>query len=302
MANVKKFTRSAVGHLLAHFERRQKENPETGEMEYAKFGNRDIDTMWSELNYRTWPPLSDSDYQVRGVPVDYELQDAWDDSGDPDESSLERWRRIVRNTPHSKRKDLASFCCWAVSLPDAIPLDKAGAFFNLCTRYCLRKYGAENVVGAWVHWDEVGRPHLHVAFVPVVTTTGEDGTESKRISAKALLNRRHLADWHGGLTAMVKAAMPEIADPGILNGRTAREDGNRSVKALKASQRAYERTRGKEVDQYRTKTLKALRAAAEAAKRPKLDNLCLDASRRAGEQLQQPRKATLGEKLSGRGL
>ena len=301
MANLKKFTRSAVGHLLAHFERRQKENPETGEMEYAKFGNRDIDTMWSELNYRTWPPLSESDYEVRGVPADEQLQAAWEASGAPDESSLERWRRIVRETPHSKRKDLASFCCWAVSLPNEIPVHRAGEFFNLCTRYCIMKYGAENIVGAWVHWDEIGRPHLHVAFVPVVTTTGEDGTEERRISAKVLLNRRHLSGWHGGLTAFLKKAMG-IENPGIENGRTAREDGNRSVKALKASQRAYERTRGKEVDQYRVKTLKALREAAEAAKRPKLDNLCLDASRRAGEQLQQPRKATLKEKLSGRGL
>lgn len=303
MANVKKFTRQAVGNLLAHFERRQKLNAETGEMEYAKFGNRDIDTRWSELNYRTWPPLSQDDYKIRGVRTDPQLAAIWQASGDPDESSLDRWRRIYHNTPHAKRKDLACFCSWSISLPDPIPLDKADVFFNLCTRYCISKYGAENIVGAWVHWDEIGRPHIHVAFVPVAetTTTGEDGstTTSRRICAKDVLHRGHLSSWHGGLTALVQKEM-NIQEPGILNGRTEQEGGNRSIKALKARQKAYERSRGKEVDQYRNKALNALRKAVENAKRPRLDNLCMDAERRKEAQLQEPRKRSLSEILQGR--
>lgn len=299
MANVKKFTRQAVGNLLAHFERRQKLNAETGEMEYAKFGNRDIDTRWSELNYRTWPPLSPGDYDVRGVRSDPQLAALWEASGDPDESALDRWRRIYHNTPHAKRKDLACFCSWSISLPDPIPLDKADVFFNLCTRYCISKYGAENIVGSWIHWDEVGRPHIHVAFVPVAVKKTEDGGEERRICAKDVLNRKHLSSWHGGLTSLIQSEM-KIADPGIENGRTAKEGGNRTVEQMKASERAYQRTRGKEIDQYRNKALKALRASSERAKRPKLDNLCMDAERRKEAQLKQPRKRTLGEMITGR--
>lgn len=299
MANVKKFTRQAVGNLLAHFERRQKLNAETGEMEYAKFGNRDIDTRWSELNYRTWPPLSEEDYKARGVRTDPLLQAAWAAEGAPDESSLDRWRRIYHNTPHATRKDLACFCSWSISLPDPIPLDKADAFFNLCTRYCISKYGAENIVGAWVHWDEVGRPHIHVAFVPVLetTSTGEDGkpVTSRRICAKDVLNRRHLSSWHGGLTALVQQEL-KIQEPGILNGRTVKEGGNRTVAAMKADKKAYDRTRGREIDGYRNKALKAMRDA----KKPRLDNLCMDANRRKEAQLLEPRKRSLGEILKGR--
>lgn len=303
MANVKKFTRAAVGNLLAHFERRQKVNEETGEMEYAKFGNRDIDTRWSELNYRTWPPLSQDDYKIRGVRADPELAAIWEASGDPNESSLDRWRRIYHNTPHATRKDLACFCCWSISLPDPIPLEKADVFFNLCTRYCVHEYGAENVVGAWIHWDEVGRPHIHVAFVPVAVTqtTAEDGSTntSRRICAKDVLNRKHLFGWHGGLVSLVQQEM-QIQETGILNGRTEREGGNRTVKQLKASTKAYERTRGKEVDRYRKDALRALQKAVENAKRPRLDNLCMDADRRREAQLIEPRKRSFGEFIRGK--
>lgn len=299
MARVEKFTRAAVGNLLAHFERRQKVNPQTGEMEYVRFGNRDIDTRWSELNYRTWPPLDEEDYDVRGVAYDPDLWDAWDAIGDPEETSLERWRRIYRETPHSNRKDLACFCCWAMSLPDEIPIDRADQFFNLVTRYCISEYGAENIVGAWVHWDEAGRPHIHVAFVPVAVTSTEDGGEERRICAKDVLNRKHLKGWHGGITALVQQAMG-IENPGILNGRTKAQGGNRTVAQMKASDKAYERTRGKEVDKYRSKALKGLQKAQEAARKPSLSNLCLDAERRRDAQLLEPRKATWKEKLTGR--
>lgn len=299
MANVRKFTRAAVGHLLAHFERRQKLNEETGQWEYVQFGNRDIDTRWSELNYRTWPPLSDEDYKIRGVSVDPKLTAAWEASGAPDESSLDRWRRIYHDTPHVNRKDLACFCCWAMALPDPIPLERADQFFNLVTRYCIRKYGAENIVGAWVHWDEIGRPHIHVAFVPVAVKPTDDGGEERRICAKDVLNRKHLSGWHDGLVSLVQQVMM-IDEPGILNGRTEQEGGNLSVKALKARQKAYERTRGKEVDKYRNKALKALREAATAVKHPPLANMCVDAERRAKAELQQPRKRSLSEVLRGR--
>ena len=299
MARVEKFTRAAVGNLLAHFERRQKVNPATGEMEYVRFGNRDIDTRWSELNYRTWPPLDEEDYDVRGVACDPDLRAAWEATGDLEETSLERWRRIYRETPHSNRKDLACFCGWAMALPDEIPLERADQFFNLVTRYCIAEYGAENIVGAWIHWDEAGRPHIHVAFVPVVTSTGADGGEERRICAKEVLNRKHLKGWHGGLTALVQDAMG-IENPGILNGRTKAQGGNRTVAQMKAADKAFKRSRGKEIDRHRNQALKGLRRAQEAKNWQPLDNLCLEAERRRNDKLIEPRKATIRERLTGR--
>lgn len=296
MARVAKYAASAVGHLIAHYERRQKLNKETGEMEYIRFGNRDIDTRWTPLNYRVWPPLPMEDTKIRGIYVSQDLENMFGATGqDSEEPALARFRRIFRDTPHVTRKDLKCFCDWTISLPDEISCDRMGRFFDLCMRYCVRKYGAENVVGGWVHVDEAHRPHLHVAFVPVVGTG-----ENRRICAKDVLNRKHLSDWHGGLTAMVKAAMPDIGNPGILNGRTAAQGGNRTVKQMKASDKAYDRSKGKEVDAWRVKAEKSFHEAVKRQKTGTLDNMMVAAGERVSAQLKEPRKPSLMERLKGR--
>lgn len=304
MARVQKYTARAVGHLLAHFERRQVPNKETGKMEYVRFGNRDIDTRWSPLNYRVWPPLPVEDTEPRDIYVSQELDEMFAGTGqDPSESAHARFRRILRETPHVKRKDLACFCGWVISLPNEIPAEKMGKFFDVCMKYCVRKYGAQNIVGGWVHVDEDHRPHLHVAFVPVATTTTTDdeGNEliNRRICAKDVLNRKHLKGWHGGLTAQLQQDMG-IENPGVENGITQRQGGNRTVKQMKSADRHYERTKGKEVNAWRRSQEKALHAAQRVGKANSLDNLLISASKRAEAQLQNPRERTLKEKLTGR--
>lgn len=304
MANVKKYSARSVGHLIAHFERRQMLNKETGKMEYVWFGNRDIDTRWTPLNYRVWPPLPFEDTDVRNIFVSQGLQDLFDGTGyDPEESALARFRRIFRETPHAKRKDLACFCCWAISLPNEIPTYRMGEFFDLCMRYCVSKYGAENIVGGWVHVDEDHRPHLHVAFVPVATTvsTDDDGNEliNRRICAKEVINRKHLSSWHGGLTSLIQQKM-KIENPGIENGITREQGGNRTVEQMKAADKHYEKTKGKEVNEWRRLQEIVIKDSVEAHKTKTLDNMLVSASERAGAQLQQPRKRTLGEMITGR--
>lgn len=295
MARVAKYSRAAVGHLIAHYERRQELNKATGEMEYVKFGNRDIDTRWTPLNYRIWPPLPIEDTDTRGIWVSQALEDLFGTTGqNPEEPALERFRRIFRDTKHATRRDLKCFCDWTISLPDEIPSERMGEFFDCCMRYCARKYGPENIVGGWVHVDEAHRPHLHVAFVPVVGT-GED----RRICAKEVLNRKHLADWHGGLVSLVQQSMG-IQEPGILNGRTVAQGGNRTVKQMKAADKAYDRSKGKEVDRWRTKAEKALQDAVKRQKTSSLDNMMVSAKERADAQLKDPRKRSLSEILQGR--
>ncbi|MBR5268207.1 MAG: plasmid recombination protein [Lachnospiraceae bacterium] len=278
MARVVKYQVRAVGHLIAHYERRQELNEKTGEMEYVKFGNRDIDPKWTPLNYRVWPPLEESVAYERELFQSEELLELWRGVGtDSEEPSLKRFRRIFDNTPHAKRRDLNCFCEWVISLPDEIPVERMQEFFDLCMRYCVHEYGAENMVGGWVHVDEDHRPHLHVAFVPVVTD--KDG--NKRICAKDLIDRKHLSGWHGGLTAVLQKAM-DIENPGILNGKTAAQGGNRTVKQMKASDKAYARSKGKEVDRYRKSHLKPLTGTQ------KLENLVTDAEERKNQKLIQP--------------
>lgn len=304
MARVEKYGIRAVGHLIAHYERRQVLNKETGEMEYVKFGNRDIDTRWTPLNYRIWPPLEEDIAETRDIFVSQKLQDLFDATGqDPEETALKRFRRIFRETPHAKRKDLKCFCEWCISLPDEIPCDRMDEFFDMCMCYCARKYGAENIVGGWVHVDEAHRPHLHVGFVPVIetTSTGEDGstTTNRRICAKDLISRKHLSDWHGGLTALCQEEM-KIENPGILNGRTREQGGNRTVAQMKAHDKHYDKTKGKEVDAWRRKAEKAIQKAVKREETDTLDNMLVGFKERAAAQLQEPRKRTLEEVLRGR--
>lgn len=287
MARVAKYSRAAAGHLIAHYERRQVLNKQTGEMEYVRFGNRDIDLQHTPLNYRVWPPLDIETTDVRGIYVSQRLEDLWEELGpdaDPEEPAIDRFRRIFRDTRHANRRDLKCLCDWTIALPDEIPSERMQEFFDCCMRYAVAEYGAENIVGGWVHVDEAHRPHLHVAFVPVVGT-GED----RRICAKEVLNRKHLQGWHGGLVSLVQKSMG-IQEPGILNGRTLAQGGNRTVKQMKAADKAYDRTKGKEVDRWRKTAHKALQAAEKAGKASSLDNLMVSARERSEAQLKATKK------------
>ena len=46
MAHMEKYNRAAVGHMFAHYERAK-----DAQGKYLKFGNQDIDTSKSHLNY-----------------------------------------------------------------------------------------------------------------------------------------------------------------------------------------------------------------------------------------------------------
>ena len=50
MAHVAKYSKGALGHMFAHYERAKDKDGE-----YIKFGNEDIDTNKSYLNYNLAP-------------------------------------------------------------------------------------------------------------------------------------------------------------------------------------------------------------------------------------------------------
>ena len=288
MARVAKYSVAAIGNLFAHMERKQKPNKETGKLEYVKFGNRDIDTRFSPLNFRVWPPLSADITEARGIYVSEDTRNLFKGlNQSSEEPVLQRFRRLFHNTPHSNRKDLKCLCDWCLSLPDEIPVERMDELFDIALRYCCRLYGAENIVGAWVHVDEDHRPHLDVCFVPVA---------NGRICAKEVLNRKHLKAWHGGLTSVVQEEM-RINNPGIENGKTKEQGGNRTVKQMKAADKHYEKTKGREVAKWRAEQLKRLERLERGA--GLLQNLLTDAAARQKEPLQPQRNKTFTERIRG---
>ena len=219
MAHVAKYTAAASGHMTAHYERRQDENGG-----YIKFGNREIDTSKSHLNYNLGPgrELSQTEF-------------------------LNRRKSEVRCL---KRKDVNVMCCWVITLPrdpekSAIPLDeeklrlrderygiREKLFFERSYEFLEKKYGRDNVVSAYVHLDET-TPHMHFAFVPVVHDKKKD---ISKISAKELLTKKELQTFHTDF----ENYLDSFGDFkfSVLNEAT--RNGNMTVAQMKAGRMAEE--------------------------------------------------------------
>lgn len=96
----------------------------------------------------------------------------------------ERYQQIMEDVRRRQtvRKDAVTMCEWCLS----IPLDWQGRpqeFFDRAIEWFSDRYGEENVINAYVHYDEV-RPHLHFEFVPI--------TKDGRLCAKDLETRTSL--------------------------------------------------------------------------------------------------------------
>ena len=130
MAHVQKFSRGALGHLLAHYDRR-------------KGGSESlIDPERSDLNYNLAKDIQ---------PLD----------------QLEYIHKLLDEVRCLKRKDVNVLCDWVITAPKDLPEDKQEEFFNACFEFLVTKYGKKCVVSAFVHMDET-TPHMHFAFVPLV--------------------------------------------------------------------------------------------------------------------------------------
>lgn len=201
MANVKKFTKAACGHMFKHYERGKDENGE-----YVKFSNQQIDTARTGQNYNLAPAreISQGDFI----------------------------RQRCSQVKCLNRKDVNVMCSWVVTAPKTIAGDAESEklFFAETYKFLSARYGGEqNVVSAHVHMDEV-TPHMHFAFVPVVADRRREG--EYKVSACEAINRTELQIFHKDLEAhMQKVFGYEI---GILNDAT--REGNKSIDELKRGQ------------------------------------------------------------------
>lgn len=202
MAHVMKFAKAAAGHMCLHFSR-QADN----------ISNKNIDKEKTHLNYNLAASQS--------LP------------------QMEFIRKRCSEVRCQNRKDVNVLVSWVVTAPKDLPEDKQRDFFSSCYGFLSQRYGAENVVSAYVHLDEVS-PHMHFAFVPVAVDHKRGGF---KVSAKEVVNRQDLQTFHSDLSKYVAEELGMSVS--ILNEAT--REGNRSIEELKRKSAAERLKRAKEM-------------------------------------------------------
>ncbi|MDE6727948.1 MAG: plasmid recombination protein, partial [Oscillospiraceae bacterium] len=206
MANVQKYTKAACGHMFKHYERARELNPETGQLEYAKFGNQQINPERSHLNYN----LAAHQTMRQGDFI----------------------RKRCSEVKLQNRKDVNVMCSWVLTAPKDLPETEQADFFKASYEFMANRYGRENVISAYVHLDEAS-PHVHFAFIPVAVDKKRGGY---KVSAKEVINKHELQVFHQELSKHLEKALGHSV--GVLNGET--KGGNKTIAELK-EKRARER-------------------------------------------------------------
>lgn len=189
-----KLTKGALGHMLKHYERAKDQ-----EGNYVKFGNQDINTALSGMNYNLAPKR--------------------------DITQGEFIKKRCQEVYCMNRKDVNVCCSWIVTAPKDLKENDLPDFFAKTYDFLQNRYGKNNVVSAYVHMDET-TPHIHFAFVPV---TYDKKKERYKVSAFEVITKKDLQSFHSDLEKHISKELGyEI---GILNGAT--KDGNKSIQELK---------------------------------------------------------------------
>ena len=129
MAHVEKYTRGAMGNMLAHYNRTKASSKSL------------IDPERTHLNYN----LADTDQPL---------------------SQLDFIHKRLSEIKVLNRKDVNVFCDWIVTAPQELAENEYDDFFKETYKFLNDRYGKDNVISAYVHMGE-SQPHIHYAFVPV---------------------------------------------------------------------------------------------------------------------------------------
>lgn len=254
MANMMKFTKMAAMAVIAHQERT-----------CTTHSNENIDPERTKENYSVWP------------------------LGNPDKIGEKHgWKRLtsrLREVKYLKRKDVNVLVEWVIHKGVDVPpgFENEKAFFQSCMNYIANKYGIENICYGIVHKDEE-EPHLTVGFVPVVRkklklrknaserlrqeyeeAVAAGKTYVETVDADSVITRKHLQDWHGGLTKHLKDELGY--DPAVYTGITKAVGGNMTVKQLKNKPKDWREKRNKYVEAFHNR-----RRAAQKGERESLND------------------------------
>lgn len=205
MAHLEKYSRSQLGHILKHDSRSKDLNGN-----YIKFGNEEIDTSRTHLNYNL-----------------HERKDGISDYDFVKNRAMEFLAKNVR-----KREDVNWVGSWVITLPESLQGASEAQkrkFFEVCHDFLGKRYGFDNIVGAYVHMDET-TPHMHTKITPVLF---DEKKNKFRHSAKDMFNRADLKSFHLDLSKRMEKEFG--FDVGVYENK--REDErlpNKSIKELKA--------------------------------------------------------------------
>lgn len=160
MAHIAKYKATSVGHMLAHY-RRDASSMERDNIDPKRVENDMVVGHYTNKDGRL----------VVGRVVPRE--------GEPNWGTVER--RIERVNEAQKaagkratRKDAVVMADVVVTLPDNVRKGDEDRFFRLAYWYLSKKFGIDNMMGGFVHKDEVlkdgtpARDHMHVPFTPIL--------------------------------------------------------------------------------------------------------------------------------------
>lgn len=155
MAHIAKYKAASCGHMLAHYRR-----------DASSLGRQNIDQTRTKGNYTLG--LDDRDGKVRAMNG---IEPNWATV----EGRIEGVNKAAKAAgKRAVRKDAVVMADVVVTLPENVRKGDEFKFFGFTYWFMLQKLGKENVMGGFVHRDELrkdgapARDHMHVPFTPIV--------------------------------------------------------------------------------------------------------------------------------------
>lgn len=203
MAHLEKYKASSVGHMLAHYRR-----------DPSSLGRDNIDPARVGMDYTlSFDPADGRVKEMEGVAPNWATVEGRIE--EVNEAAKAAGKRAVR-------KDAVVMADVVVTLPENVRQEDAGAFFGWTYCFLADRLGRANMLGGFVHRDELRtdgspvRDHMHAAFTPIL-----DG----RFNFKKMCPRTFYQSLHKDLGDYLEQHLgyrPEIE----------LEDGKRARKAL----------------------------------------------------------------------
>lgn len=160
MAHIAKYKAPSVGHMLAHY-RRDRSSLERDNIDPERIKNDLVVGHYTNKDGKL----------VVGRVEPREGEPNWGTV----ESRIERVNEAQKAAgKRATRKDAVVMADVVVTLPDNVCKGDEDRFFRLTYWYLSKKFGIENMMGGYVHKDEVlkdgtpARDHMHVPFTPIL--------------------------------------------------------------------------------------------------------------------------------------
>lgn len=160
MAHIAKYKATSVGHMLAHY-RRDRSSLERDNIDPERIKNDLVVGHYTNKDGKL----------VVGRVEPREGEPNWGTV----ENRIERVNKAQKAAgKRATRKDAVVMADVVVTLPDNVRKGDEDRFFRLTYWYLSKKFGIENMMGGYVHKDEVlkdgtpARDHMHVPFTPIL--------------------------------------------------------------------------------------------------------------------------------------